>query len=309
MQKYNLEFYYNNEGNQFQFFQLPKILFTDQIFKTLSLEARVMYTAMLDRMALSAKSKGRVYIYFTIEDGCEFTGLGKNKVIKIFTEIDSEKGVGLIHRERQGQGKPTRIYVKSFASNKNTAKDESVKKQEVFQNTENIVEDKHIEVPQYKHQENYDVKLKEETFKTNEELEYEVIEEVNQEQGIPKEYLYNRQKLDISLSHLLDIRNDEIGYEEKYNACNRLFKNALVDMLSSQKTMQLSGDFVQAQDVYNSLRAFIDFETFGIGMIVDLLEFSIGDFEQALEKTTIKNKLAYMKSVVWSRLKNQCVSV
>lgn len=316
MEKYNLDFYYDNEGNQFQFFQLPKVLFTDPIFKTLSIEARVMYTAMLDRMALSSKnkwldSKGRVYIYFTIEDGCEFTGLGKNKVIKVFTELDTEKGLGLIQRERQGQGKPTRIYVKSFARVKKKIDDTDVKTQEVCEKEEIIEEDKPSIVPKRKNQEIYekDFKERKNTFQTNEELEYDVIEEVNELKCLPKEYLYNRQKIDIALSHLLDIRNDEIGYEEPFTSCTRLFKNGLVDMLSTTKTMQLSGDFVEAHDVYNAVSTFIDFETFGVGMIVDLQEFVIADFEQALEKTTIKNKLAYMKSVIWSQLKKQCVSV
>lgn len=36
------------------------------------------------------------------------------KVTKLFAELDSKKGAGLILRVRQGQGRPSRIYVKKF---------------------------------------------------------------------------------------------------------------------------------------------------------------------------------------------------
>ena len=38
---------------------------------------------------------------------------GKDKATKLFRELDKD-GVGLIERKKQGQGRPTRIYVKNF---------------------------------------------------------------------------------------------------------------------------------------------------------------------------------------------------
>ena len=38
--------------------------------------------------------------------------------MKLLAELDTGKGVGLIERKRQGQGKPTRIYVKRFTTRK-----------------------------------------------------------------------------------------------------------------------------------------------------------------------------------------------
>ena len=72
---------------------------------------------MLDRLDLSAKNgwrdeEGRVYIYFTIEDICRNFGCGKDKAVKILKEL--EKEAGLIERKKQGQGRPTKIYVKNF---------------------------------------------------------------------------------------------------------------------------------------------------------------------------------------------------
>ena len=58
----------------------------------------------------------RVFIKFSIKDAMKLLKIGKNKAIKLFTELDSVDGVGLIERRNQGQGKPAVIYVKSFMS-------------------------------------------------------------------------------------------------------------------------------------------------------------------------------------------------
>ena len=38
------------------------------------------------------------------------------KATKVLAELDGKSGIGLIERVRQGQGKPTRIYLKNFAA-------------------------------------------------------------------------------------------------------------------------------------------------------------------------------------------------
>ncbi len=38
---------------------------------------------------------------------------GKDKATKLFRELDKD-GIGLIERKKQGQGRPTKIYVKNF---------------------------------------------------------------------------------------------------------------------------------------------------------------------------------------------------
>lgn len=41
---------------------------------------------------------------------------GRDKAMKLLSELDTVKGVGLIERVRQGQGKPARLYVKRFTA-------------------------------------------------------------------------------------------------------------------------------------------------------------------------------------------------
>ena len=112
-------YYHGKESEQFSFFRIPKILYTDPVFKNLTSDAKVLYGILLDRMELSMKNgwldeNNRVYIYFTIESIMEVMGWGNKKSIKILAELDTKKGIGLIEKQRQGQGKPTKIYVKSF---------------------------------------------------------------------------------------------------------------------------------------------------------------------------------------------------
>lgn len=115
----NLNYYYGNEAEQYSFYRIPKALFTDARFKPVSVEAKVLYGLLLDRMALSVKNgwldrDGKVFIYFTLEDALTLMGCGKDKAVKLFKELDTEGGIGLIERRKQGQGRPIKIYVKNF---------------------------------------------------------------------------------------------------------------------------------------------------------------------------------------------------
>lgn len=111
-----LSYFYGEEAEQYSFYRIPKIMFTDACYKTLSIAARVLYGLMLDRMGLSIRNgwldnQNRVYIIFTLDEAIDMLGFGHNKVVKLFQELE---GIGLIERKRQGQGRPTLIYVKNF---------------------------------------------------------------------------------------------------------------------------------------------------------------------------------------------------
>lgn len=114
-------YYYQNEAEQFTFYRVPKLLFTDKRFRDVSAEAKILYGVLLDRIGLSAKNgwvdeEKRVFIYFKQEDISELLGYKRDKVQKLFAELDTKSGMGLIERVRQGQGKPTKIYVLNFVA-------------------------------------------------------------------------------------------------------------------------------------------------------------------------------------------------
>ena len=68
-----LSYFYGREADQYSFYRIPKLLFTEEYFKKISVEAKVLYGLMLDRMSLSMKNQwfdteGRAYIYYSLED-------------------------------------------------------------------------------------------------------------------------------------------------------------------------------------------------------------------------------------------------
>ncbi len=80
---------------------------------------------MLDRMGLSIRNswvddENRAYIFFTTNDVMEQMCCGTEKATKMLAELDSEKGIGLIERKKQGQGKPAIVYLKKFYIDEDT---------------------------------------------------------------------------------------------------------------------------------------------------------------------------------------------
>ena len=113
------EYFYGKQSSQHAFYRIPKLLFTDRKFDTLSVEAKLLYGMMIDRMELSQKNgwidrQGRAYIYFTVDEVKGRFHCANDKAVKLMKELDSDKGIGLIESVRQGLGKPNIIYVKNF---------------------------------------------------------------------------------------------------------------------------------------------------------------------------------------------------
>ena len=121
------DYFYGNEAEQFTFYRIPKILITSPHFKKISDSAKLLYGLMLDRMSLSIRNgwlddDNRAYIFCTTNDVMEQMCCGTEKATKMLTELDSEKGIGLIERVKQGQGKPAIIYLKKFYELEDTAR-------------------------------------------------------------------------------------------------------------------------------------------------------------------------------------------
>ena len=113
------DYFYGQQADQFSFYRIPKALFTDEAFGSISTDAKLLYGILLDRMNLSAKNgwldkEGRVYIIFTVDEVEESLGCGHGKAVKLLDELDGN--TGLIERKRQGLGKPNLIFVKNFIS-------------------------------------------------------------------------------------------------------------------------------------------------------------------------------------------------
>ena len=113
-----LDYFYGQAGELFSFYRIPKALFQEPRFQSLSTDAKTLYGILLDRMSLSVKNewfdkKGRVFIIFTIEDVKKTLRCADNKATRLLRELEE---FGLIERKRRGQGKPCLVYVKNFSA-------------------------------------------------------------------------------------------------------------------------------------------------------------------------------------------------
>lgn len=112
-------FYGQEDAEQYLFYRIPKTLITGDEFREISVESKLLYGLMLDRLSLSMKNRwfdnlNRAYIIYTVEDIMTDLQCGNQKAIKLLNEL--EKKAGLIKRKRQGLGKPSLTYVLKFST-------------------------------------------------------------------------------------------------------------------------------------------------------------------------------------------------
>lgn len=112
------DYFYGRGTEPFAFLQVPRVLIEDERFADITTDAKFLYSFMLNRSFLSARSgwlddAGRVYIYYTLEQIMADMHCANQKGTKLLKELEK---VGLIERQKQGQGKATRIYVKDFST-------------------------------------------------------------------------------------------------------------------------------------------------------------------------------------------------
>ena len=110
------DYYYGEESEQYSFLKIPKLFFTDKTYESLSLEAKLLYGLMLDRMALSAKrgwydAYNRAYIKYTSKAIAADMGINRKSALKYMKELSE---FGLIIKVQQ-TGLSDVIYVMNFA--------------------------------------------------------------------------------------------------------------------------------------------------------------------------------------------------
>ena len=111
------DYFTPGEAEQYAFYRVPKLLITGEQFRILSMEAKLLYGILLDRVSLSLRNgwvdeQNHVYIIYTIEQIMQEMNCSNKKAVTMLAEL--EKKVALIEKKRQGLGKPNLIYVKNF---------------------------------------------------------------------------------------------------------------------------------------------------------------------------------------------------
>ncbi|MFT8382917.1 MAG: replication initiator protein A [Lacticaseibacillus paracasei] len=108
-----INYYKSNEVYGETFFQLPKVLFTNEKYKKLSNDAKIAFALLKDRFGYSVKNNWidqhkRIYFIYTNQELMSILNVQEKKVIRIKRELES---VNLLTQEQLGQNKPNRLYL------------------------------------------------------------------------------------------------------------------------------------------------------------------------------------------------------
>ena len=94
---------------------LPKVLFEHNDFNGLKLEAKLLYSLLLDRLRepldfihKGYDDNGDTYVQFKIVELCEFLNQSKSTVISVKKQLAQ---YGLIEEVKVGSGQPNRFYI------------------------------------------------------------------------------------------------------------------------------------------------------------------------------------------------------
>ena len=302
------DYFYGNEAEQYQFYRVPQALFTNEKFSKISCESKLLYGFLLDRCGLSRKSKwfdndGKLYVFFKQEEAIEKLNIGKNKAVKIFDELER---TGLIIRKKQGQGKPTKIYVCNFTK-------EIAVKQEDQTSAENT--EKEVKTPE------------------NRESDFSVTPKSNQtEVKTPKngksklsktgsQYIYSLNQTEINHTNPSIYREQETkqtsetdGWtDDEITECEEFIKmnidyNDLLREGVSPNTLDMIVDIML--EAYNPLNEFIKIQGQSVKRTIalrqyekldsDHIRYILDSINEEARKKKIKNMRPYLKSCLYN---------
>ena len=109
----SLDLYTINDIIRFEFFKLPKALFANPKYKTMSSDAKLTYSLLYDRLSLSKQNnwineKNEVFLIFTREGIADALGITYKKAMAAFAQLIKN---GLIFEKRCGRGMANKIYI------------------------------------------------------------------------------------------------------------------------------------------------------------------------------------------------------
>ena len=295
------DYFYGSEAEQFTFYRIPKILITSQFFKKVSDSAKLLYGLMLDRMSLSIRNgwlddDNRAYIFFTTNDVMEQMCCGTEKATKMLAELDSEKGIGLIERVKQGQGRPAIIYLKKFydLEDKDTTSQSSTSKNEnqAFEESKNkTFENRKSRVSETESQ---DFRKSKCNYNNINNTDINYIYPINQDN-------YNIQNSDTQTEEewidrytkTVDEIKKQIDYDYLINYAERDIVDEVVNIMAEVMTIprpkyKIEGDFVEYDAVLNNLKK----------ITAEQLEVCLLAYSR--QRQRIRNPKAYWISVLYN---------
>lgn len=122
-----------------EFIRFPLTLLANPKYKAISLEAKMIYALLLNRLSLSQKNgwvneKQEVYLIYTREEAAAMLGISYKKAIAAFKEL---LAVELLYEVRQGRGFPNLLYVLKAELTDKQAEAFSREREKESENSEN----------------------------------------------------------------------------------------------------------------------------------------------------------------------------
>lgn len=237
---FNFDYFKKQDLESFNFFRVPKALFTKDIFKSLGVEEKILYSAFLDRISLSQKNswidkEGKVYIIYTNAEIEDYFGFSKGSTVKYMKNLEK---IGLIEKRVRGLGLPNLIYVKNFAKILAEKENEFKEKIESSENNfKNLTDNQSLNSRNSEHEiqnfKNYTPEVQEvSTTKTD-------ISKTNYIN------IYNKKSINKNLddtNRLIDRFNLEISfYEDPYKKAYEEMLKIIRNTLSTKSDIVVSG--------------------------------------------------------------------
>lgn len=270
------------------FYKMPKRIFEQKM----SSDTKILYTLMLDREQISKKNgwldkNNQVYIIFTIENICKLLGCGASKANKLLKEMEYLK---LIIRKKQGQGKPSIIYLLGDYDNSKIVKSNKQECQKTHSNNTNNINKEY----------NKNNLSHEIDGLDHEELDYYIYEKLEQEKTMPYEFLENYKLTLACINQISDVNLIKDKQEKSIYQC---FNTAITQMLTEKNIMQINKEMVTNINIYEKFCENLKYTNEFTFSIYQLQQNSILNFKKSLKTKHINNYISYMKSCIWTIMK------
>lgn len=290
------DYFYGRGAEPFAFYQVPKMLITDERFANITMDAKLLYSLMLDRSSLSAKNgwldeEGRVYIYYTLGQIMSDLHCANQKATKLLKELES--GAGLIERQRQGFGRPARIYVKDFTTglygngdrNRQIETHESHDSQ-THENRES--RDVKISSPDSWKSCTSNTDMSNTDMRKTDPINLSVVSVNQGDRGVMKDSIQLRRRCEEDLREKLNIVDFMKDHPFQEGKINEILKIMVEVLCSNDTTIRISGKDRSADVVKDR---FMEINEDHLEYILDCFEKQTSDIQNMMEylKTTIYN--------------------
>ncbi|RKM56811.1 hypothetical protein D6855_14175 [Butyrivibrio sp. CB08] len=111
-----LDYHYGRQAFQYAMVEIPLLMFIDEAFEPLSIEAKVVYGLLLQRIKMANRNgwrdeEGRLYVIYPLDQMSKDIGLSTRTISLSLKQLEA---IGIIDIVIRGQGRPNIYYVKNF---------------------------------------------------------------------------------------------------------------------------------------------------------------------------------------------------